>query len=328
MFPLSMTPTGWFMIGWSEEFSSTDARPLRYFGLELAGYRTTGGEIVVLDAHCAHLGAHLGHGGAVNGDCVTCPYHGWEWGPDGANRSIPYQDRPNTSKRVRSWPVAERHECVFLWHDPAGGPPRWEVPDVFTCFEGLEGSPSDYYRAYPDASVKYSGEPVHPQQTIENGVDSMHFRYVHNAAVNPTLLDWKAHGHEFRSTIGFHSPKTNEVVLVIRALIDGVGCTFNAWEGRYGYRLVFCTTPVDEETSDLFYSIWWPRADGDDSGELSKEVVARIDREFLSTLPDDLNIWRHQAYVEQPVLARQDARPYGELRRWARQFYEGEAVTT
>jgi hypothetical protein len=35
----------------------------------------------VLSAHCRHLGAHIGHGGTVNGDRVVCPFHGWEWGP-------------------------------------------------------------------------------------------------------------------------------------------------------------------------------------------------------------------------------------------------------
>jgi 3-Ketosteroid 9alpha-hydroxylase C-terminal domain/Rieske [2Fe-2S] domain len=41
-----------------------------------------------------------------------------------------------------------------------------------------------------------------------------------------------------------------------------------------------------------------------------------------STLWDDLEIWRYQIYVENPVLAQQDARPYGALRKWARQFYD------
>ena len=39
----------------------------------------------------------------------------------------------------------------------------------------------------------------------------------------------------------------------------------------------------------------------------------RIDKEFLSTMEDDLEIWRYQKYVEHPVLAKQDAKPYGAL---------------
>ena len=52
---------------------------------DLVAYRGDGGELHVLDAHCPHFGAHIGHGGRVVGDCVTCPYHGWEWGADGVN---------------------------------------------------------------------------------------------------------------------------------------------------------------------------------------------------------------------------------------------------
>src|SRR6516165_9089095 len=111
--PFTWKVTGWFMIGWSGDFPSGEVRSLRYFGEDLVAYRGEGGELHVLDAHCLHLGAHLGHRGSVHGDCVACPYHGWEWGPDGENTHIPYEDRPNRSKRLRVWHVREQHECVF-----------------------------------------------------------------------------------------------------------------------------------------------------------------------------------------------------------------------
>jgi 3-ketosteroid 9alpha-monooxygenase subunit A len=114
--PFTWRPTGWFMIGWSADFAEGRTRPLNYLGHDLVAYRTADGELPVLDAHCPHLGAHIGHGGKVNGDCVECPYHGWGYGPDGVNRYIPYEDRPNASKRLRTWPVDERREWVFIWH--------------------------------------------------------------------------------------------------------------------------------------------------------------------------------------------------------------------
>jgi hypothetical protein len=40
---------------------------------------------------------------------------------------------------------------------------------------------------------------------------------------------------------------------------------------------------------------------------------------------DDLEIWRYQRYVENPALAKQDAKPYASVRRWAQQFYEVSA---
>jgi len=98
-----------------------------------------------------------------------------------------------------------------------------------------------------------------------------------------------------------------------------------AFAGSYHYKLVFFTTPVDDERSDLFYSIWWPREAGDTADAPPLETQERARKEFLTTLEDDLEIWRYQVYVQEPVLAQQDARPYGALRKWARQFYTVDA---
>ncbi len=117
--PFTWKVTGWFMVGWSPEFPVGEVRPLRYFGEDLVAYRDESGELHVLEGHCKHLGAHIGHGGTVVGDCVQCPFHGWRWGPDGTNRYIPYQpDRPNRALTLRVFPVREQYDCVFVWHQP------------------------------------------------------------------------------------------------------------------------------------------------------------------------------------------------------------------
>ena len=54
------------------------------------------------------------------------------------------------------------------------------------------------------------------------------------------------------------------------------------------------------------------------------DLIARVEKEYLSALWDDLEIWRYQDYIEHPAMAKRDARPYTALRRWARQFYEAE----
>jgi 3-ketosteroid 9alpha-monooxygenase subunit A len=323
--PFTWRPTGWFMIGWSADFARGTSSPLHYFGQHLVAYRTDEGVLHVLDAHCPHLGAHLGHGGKVNGECIECPYHGWGYGPDGENRYIPYEDRPNITKRLRAWPVDERHECVFIWHDPAGGPPRWDLPDLFGILPELAATPNDYYRAYPEMSVRYRGEPVHPQITLENAPDSVHFKYVHGATVDPVLVDWHVDGPFYRTTAGWpvSSPRFPDgMALKIHNISCGVGGSMSAFEVGVHYRLVFFTTPVDDSTSDMFYSIWWPRDPGDDSAVAPQHHQERAAKEFLTTLADDLEIWRYQIYVEHPALAQQDARPYGALRKWATQFYE------
>jgi 3-ketosteroid 9alpha-monooxygenase subunit A len=326
--PFSWKPTGWFMIGWSAEFPAGEARPLQYFGEELVAYRDEHGELHVLNAHCAHLGAHIGHGGKVTGDCVECPYHGWVWGPDGTNRSIPYEDRPNLSRRLRSWPIMEQYDCAFMWHHPGGGPPRWEMPDIFQSFPQFATDPAAYYRAYPEMSRRAEREPVHPQVVAENGPDSVHFQRVHRATVTPVMLNYEIVGQEWRFLTGWpdvRSQDPNEMALRIHSHLFGLGGAISAFEGSSNHRLVFAVTPVDDACSDMFYSVWWPRRPGDDGVAPPDELSKRVDSQFMVTIWQDLEIWRYQEYVEHPALAKQDARPYGSLRQWAKQFYEDEA---
>jgi hypothetical protein len=47
-----------------------------------------------------------------------------------------------------------------------------------------------------------------------------------------------------------------------------------------------------------------------------------IEKQFLSTVFDDLQIWRYQKYVEQPALSKVAAKGYMALRKWAMQFYD------
>lgn len=122
MLNLSMKPTGWFQIGWSGEIPPGGVKPMKYFGHDMVAFRTDEGELSVLDAHCPHMGAHLGYGGKVNGKCIACPYHGWEWGTEGQNTLIPGEER-KIPKKMRKFHVLERHGIIFLWHDPSCGAP-------------------------------------------------------------------------------------------------------------------------------------------------------------------------------------------------------------
>ncbi len=132
--------------------------------------------VVDLGGPAAVIGAHIGHGGKVVSDCVECPFHGWRWGPDGTNRYIPYQpDRPNKALRLRVFPVREQNGCVFVWYQPDGKQPQWEMPDLFHQFPQFSTDPDAYYRPYPEFSRRAEHEPVHPQIVAENGPDSAHF---------------------------------------------------------------------------------------------------------------------------------------------------------
>ena len=325
---LNMRPTGWFQIGWSADLPPGGVKPLRYFGHELVAFRSQCGQLAVLDAHCRHLGAHLGYDSRVQGDCVVCPYHGWEWDGRGANTRIPYQEQPSRA-RLRSWTTAEQHGLVFLWHDPAGGPPRpgWELPDLFTDFKAVPGAEPDYHPCHPGAIIDKPGEPVHPQLIQENAADTMHFRYTHGAPEDPQLVEFETGGPRWYSSMGFISPRTREVALRLYNLNAGVGVSYAVFDGPgTHYRLILTATPVDEHTSDLRVSYFLPR---DPS---SPDVMTAAQRAFAASTVElfeqDARIWRHQVFVAKPVFARQDIAAYTTLRQWCAQFYELPAAVT
>ena len=322
--PFSMQPVGWFQIGWSGDIPVGTVKALRYFSQDLVAFRGEDGELRVMNAHCHHLGAHIGHGGKVKGNAVQCPYHGWVWDGDGRNIHIPYQENL-VNKRLKTWHVQEQHGCIFMWHDPTGSRPRWDLPHMFDSFRDFDDrEEAGFYPIYPAGTRIWPAEEVHPQITFENSVDSMHFTYVHDSPMDPVLLeqDFRNDDSVFRTVFGFKSVKTGEVSMQFDTRTSGVGCSFNVFKGSYNYRVLFCGTPVDDEVSDLFNTIWWPRRDGDTSDEIPPDLQKRISDEILTTVDQDLLIWRNQAYVDRPLLAKQDVIAFTALRKWQKGFYD------
>ena len=84
-------PSGWFQVLYSNELEVGQAKPLEYFDQELVAFRTESGQAKVVDAYCPHMGAHLGygirdqagHGSAVVGESIVCPFHGWAYDGEG-----------------------------------------------------------------------------------------------------------------------------------------------------------------------------------------------------------------------------------------------------
>jgi 3-ketosteroid 9alpha-monooxygenase subunit A len=83
-------PFGWFCVGYPEEFPTGEPKALFYFDRHLVAWRDESAELHVQDPFCPHLGAHLGHGGTVEGCEIVCPFHGWRFDAEGVNVDIPY----------------------------------------------------------------------------------------------------------------------------------------------------------------------------------------------------------------------------------------------
>lgn len=328
--PLSMEPTGWFQVAWSPEIAVGDVHTMKYFSREMVAWRSASGKVSVFDAYCEHLGAHLGHGGHVEGENLVCPFHGWEWNDQGRNVCIPYEKHPNRGRRIRSYPAVERNEAVWIWFDVDGRPPYFEVPDMFADFDD-DKTADDYYQPYPAATLFRPGLAIHPQYVMENGVDFAHFKFVHKTPFMPefTRHDFAGPVSHVDFTIAFEEGATLESTSSrVESLNAGLGCSVTKSFGMLDNRTMPAVTPVDDETSDVRFTVWIGRKEGEADEPMTHygETMAGL---IIEQFEADIEIWAHQRYSDPPALSQKEFQGFTALRTWATQFYpNGGAVGT
>ncbi|WP_299558970.1 Rieske 2Fe-2S domain-containing protein [uncultured Mycolicibacterium sp.] len=319
--PLSMKPTGWFQVAWSDELGVGEVRALRYFGEDLVAWRSASGRVTVMNAYCEHLGAHLGYGGEVVGEVIQCPFHGWQWNAEGRNVCIPYQDRPNRGRRIRTYPVVERNESIYIWHDLLGREPFFDVPDVFASFDDGRTA-ADYW---PQQRLFRAGLELHPQYVLENGVDFAHFKYVHRTPITPvfTRHDFTAPWSYVDFTITFDGDENQRIEDVdsgVNAINGGLGVAVTRSWGMVDNRTISAITPVDEATCDVRFMVYIGRTPGRDD-ERAAAKAEQFGQEVIRQFTQDIHIWSHQRYSDPPALATAEYEGFTTLRRWALQFY-------
>ncbi|BDB41183.1 MULTISPECIES: Rieske 2Fe-2S domain-containing protein [Mycobacterium] len=322
--PLSMKPTGWFQVAWSDEIGIGDVHTMKYFDQEMVAWRAESGQLTVMNAYCEHLGAHLGYGGKVVGDVLQCPFHGWQWSQQGRNVCIPYQDRPNRGRRIRTYPVVERNESVYIWHDIECRPPFFDAPDVFASFADGSG-PADYY---PQQRLFRQGLEMHPQYVLENGVDFAHFKYVHNTPIVPVFTR-----HDFDDAVSYvdftitfegdDQQSIDDVKSGVEAINGGLGIAVTKSWGMIDNRTISAITPVDERTSDVRFMVYIGRVPGRPAERAERdEANARsFGAEVIRQFTQDIHIWAHQRYSDPPALASAEYEGFTAIRNWAKRFY-------
>lgn len=302
-FPLSI-PNGWFQIAYSDELASGRVQPLHYFDSDLVLFRTESGEVVLLDAFCRHLGAHLGYGGVVAGDRIRCPFHAWEFDTQGACRNVPYAKKVPPKAKVASWHCVERNQIIWAWHHGQGAPPSWEIPHVAEVSSN-DWTAFDRYRW----TVR-----THNQEIGENAVDRAHFRYVHGAAKVPeSKLELDGHIRRAVQHLDMRTPR-GEVKGKITVEAHGMGCTITRFTGICETVLLLSHTPIDSVSVDSRFSFTQRKAD-EGSG-----IAAATINEVVRQMEQDIPIWEHKKYLPKPMLCDGDG-PIPEYRKWASQFY-------
>lgn len=302
-------PQGWYLAALGSDLAPGAVLPLKALGRELVLWRDEAGAAHLFDAYCAHLGAHLGHGGRVVGDTLRCPFHAWRYDGTGQCVEIPYAHRGLGRAKVGSYEVLERNGMVLWWWDRDGNPPRWDIPRI------PEWGDANWCAGFQ----RFQVWQVRTQwrEVAENGVDLTHFHYLHGVAELPDLGSVSSQGAVWRSTVlhTFESPKGRRPGRFdLEFHGPGVGWQRFVIDDVAEVLFTINITPIDEHSVWLRFGFLMP--EGNENQRLLNDKL--VD-EIIRQVSDDVLIWDNKIVKDPPMLARGDG-PIAAFRRWSTQF--------
>lgn len=106
---------GWYFFAASRQIKKNKVYTFNHVGNAYVCYRNSENIVNIFDAHCPHLGAHLGVGGKIVDDLLVCPFHGWKYNASGECVDIPYCNTIPKRARLRRYPVQENNSQVFFY---------------------------------------------------------------------------------------------------------------------------------------------------------------------------------------------------------------------
>jgi 3-ketosteroid 9alpha-monooxygenase subunit A len=301
-------PFGWYQVAFPGDLAPGEVTAVEYWNRELVLWRDTAGAFHLQDAFCPHLGAHLAYGGTVDGDLLTCPFHGWKFDGDGACSNIPYSQRTNRKAKVRTYPVVERNGFVLAWYHPYEEDPKWEIPVISEI-----GDPawSDFYAS------SYVIRTI-PQEMSENGADPAHFQFVHGTDTVAEMEEYNTDG-PCSSMLSKQSYVTPRGVTEGRIDVYNYGPGFSkVWfSGIVDAINIATTTPIDDDTTQVRFNFIVRKFDDE---KLTSTVADAFVKEINKQVQEDRPIWEHKAFLPSPALADTDG-PILKFRKWYSQFY-------
>jgi phenylpropionate dioxygenase-like ring-hydroxylating dioxygenase large terminal subunit len=291
-------PNGWYALLAGTDLAPGAVRSVIACARELIAFRDADGTAHVLDAHCPHLGAHLGGGHVVDG-AVQCPYHGWRFSGDGTCVDVPYSDARIPSRAcVPSYPTVEQDGFVFFWFHAAGRSPDYDLPRLDERGQPGWTEPHEF-RFELVAAL---------QEMAENNVDYAHLCFVHGREYVPNETS-------VFTTEGAFST-------VVETLPGGTEFTRHTWGPGIAVIRVpgvmtihSTTTPIDRRHCRLLWHFYFPEAMAGAADDIIMGVVGTYG------LQADVPIWRDKVFLDHPILVKADGN-IAEFRRWYAQFYE------
>lgn len=270
-------PAGYLLRqSWQPVYAAQDLKPGRAVALkilheELTLYRGDDGTPHIVAGRCAHRGVLLSVG-IVEGNCVRCRYHGWQYDQTGQCVDQPAEPKSFAHKvRIASYPVEEYLDFiwVYLGESPVPELPRWPELEHYGRFHIIELRKWNYFH------------------DLENTVDDVHQYWVHKTGVyqddgvSGEIPEMSAELADFGLTQT--SRFTNGFVRRLALLMPNT-LYFNSGAGVLrGFKSFLWNVPVDDESHLMFFLFI--------AAHLPAEVGARVAagvreaRKYLAELP-------------------------------------------
>ena len=208
----------WLPAMMSAELAAPDGPPVRVRLLceNLIAFRTTSGEVGIVQNSCPHRGASMFFGRNEE-EGLRCVYHGWKFDVAGNCVDMPSEPAESNFKskvRTRAYPTRERGGLVWVYMGPREVPPPLPELEANMLPEGQ----------YTLGS--YSSE-CNWLQSLEGDYDTIHLGFLHQGSIRPEDLK--------PGTIEYYVVKTRWARFVTAE--TEFGCTYG------------CNRPAEEDTT-------------------------------------------------------------------------------
>jgi 3-ketosteroid 9alpha-monooxygenase subunit A len=302
---------GWYVVSWSSELALAQVKPLVYFGRNYVLYRGEDGRPVLLDAHCPHLGAHLGVGGRVVGTEIQCPFHAWRFGASGACTAVPYASRIPPRASVRAYPVHEHSGIILGFFAAPGVEPDYEVPVL----------PEVGDAAWTPMATDQIEIATTSREVIENIADVAHFLPVHRTKLEGFEVIIDGPRATQRSVGRGRNLKGEKIPVESIATYHGPAVQLTRLAWAYPMVLINAHIPIDRNRLLLRFGVSLCAGEG---VELSPALIEAHVATARNGYFEDVAIWEHKCWRDAPVLADGDG-PIHKVRRWYASFFAGAA---
>ena len=160
----------WMPALFSQQLPERDGPPVRVklLGERLVAWRSTDGQVGLVDERCPHRGASLFFGRNEEAG-LRCVYHGWKFGVDGTCLDMPSEPPQSQFRhkvKIGAYPCLERGGLVWAYLGPPELKPRF--PDL----EWTMVPPSHRHATRHIQECNWF-------QGFEGGFDSSHLRFLH-----------------------------------------------------------------------------------------------------------------------------------------------------